>query len=123
MASSIIIYLIKKKMINKIFNGSNFRANLDFKVKYICVKDFLKLNKLQKVYSIWKKTFKTIHQLSCFYGTPCRCGFLFFSNISCFQIFYCKCTLLSCFRNIVIENYQIFHSGKYLLHLVLLVQT
>jgi len=35
-------------MINKIFNGSHIIANLDFKVKHICVKDFLKLNKLQK---------------------------------------------------------------------------
>jgi len=32
--------------------GSHIIANLDLKGKYICVKDFLKLNKLEKVFNI-----------------------------------------------------------------------
>ena len=47
---------------------------MDFKVKYILVKDFIKRKKMQKVfniyYSIRKKPFQIIYQLSCFAGHP-----------------------------------------------------
>ena len=40
-------------MISKIFNGSHCIANLD----YICVKEFLKLNKLRKVLKLFTKCY------------------------------------------------------------------
>ena len=49
------------------------RSKIDFKVKYIRLKDFfdeIKCKKFLIFNSIWKKTFKTIHQLSCFLGHP-----------------------------------------------------
>ena len=50
-----------------------YNSKIDFTVKYILVKHVLK-EKLQKVfnilYSVWKKTFKPFHQLSCFEGHP-----------------------------------------------------
>ena len=43
-------------------------------------KKFFSQNELQKVfnikYSVWKKTFKNIHQLSCFVGHPVPAVFL-----------------------------------------------
>ena len=65
--------MIPKKITKKFIRQSYYFVN-DFKLKYIWIKDILKQNKLQKVfinqYSIWKKTFKTILQLSCFVGHP-----------------------------------------------------
>ena len=44
------------------------------KFKYIWVEHFFKEINCKKVFniqnSVWKKTFKTIHQLSCFVGHP-----------------------------------------------------
>ena len=97
---SIIMELI---LINKYITWQSYFGRIDFEVKYIRVKDFLKLNKLQKVLNIYysrKNTFKTIHHLSCFVGHPQNCKTigrfsLIFASCSCNRLIF---TILWNFR-------------------------
>ena len=48
-----------------------FENKIDFTVKDMLAKHFFKKEiNCKKSYSMWKKTFTTIHQLSCFVGHP-----------------------------------------------------
>ena len=62
---------LRLKRIIKNILWQSYYDKIDFKVKYIWINFFLnEINCKQSLISIWKKIFKTVHQLSYFVGHP-----------------------------------------------------
>ena len=52
------------------FNSYIFYCEINFTIIKLSYKNVISLFSIKQLIKLWKKTFKTIHQLSCFVGHP-----------------------------------------------------
>ena len=65
-----IIRLFTVNFVKKIFFSNKFYFKINFNIIWRPYNIFIIVFGIQQLNKLWKKTFKTIHQLSCFVGHP-----------------------------------------------------